>query len=414
MVHRRAWIAAAFGITVAACTSTGTTAPRSAVLADPTATIQVFSQKDPRLDGLLRQQISEFTRAHPTITVNVTHYGTEELRERFQTEAVAHSGPDIVYGPNDNLGPWATLKIVQPLDQVLGDRFFAPFQPVAVAASRYRGHVYALPDVYGNHLMLLYDRRLLATAPVTTDQLLSVARELTDPAAGRFGLVFDQSEPYWLMPWIGGFGGQVFDSRTRPTLDTAATVEALRFERSMMASGAASSTVGYDEADALFKSGQAAMIVNGDWSLAAYRDALGPELGIAPLPRIPATGRWAAPYTATRGYSINAAVAGDRLAAVKIFLGWIAQTSQNARIARYAEIPAVAAAAAPALAGDPVLAASAAALAHGTPQPIVPQMRAIYDAITTPLAGVLSGKLAPEVAARQMQDGAVRAIQRQP
>src|SRR5256885_15988118 len=116
------------------------------------------------------------------------------------------------------------------------------------------------------------------------------------------------------------------------------------------------------------------MIINGDWSLAGYRDALGANLGIAPLPRVTATGRWAMPYTATRGYSINAAVSGGRLAAVKMFLSWIAQTNENARVARYADIPAVTAAADPAPESDPGPAPSAAAPARGTPPPDVAPM----------------------------------------
>ncbi len=405
-------IAAAVGIIGMACGGSSTTTSSSGNQADPTATIQVYSQKDPGLEGLLEQQISDFTRAHPTITVKVVHYETEQLRTNFQTAAITHGGPEIVYGPNDNIGPWVALKIIKPLDQVLGRRFFEPFQPAAVGASSYKGHMYAIPDVYGNHLMLLYNKRLVTKAPTTTDELLSVARGLTDPVGGKFGLVFYENEAYWLMPWLGGFGGQVFDKSTRPTLDTAAMVNALKFEKSMKADGVANQPADYDEADSLFKAGQAAMIINGDWSLAEYKDTLSADFGVAPLPQVTATARWAAPYTATRGYSINAAASGDQLAAAKIFLRWISQVRENVRIAQYGDIPAVTAAAnGPAVKSDPILTASAVALTHGTPQPIVPQMRAIYDAIKTPLADVMSGKLDPAAAARQMQDDAVRRIQ---
>jgi len=415
-VHHRTCItvaiAAAVGIIGMACGGSSTTTSSSGNQADPTATIQVYSQKDPGLEGLLEQQISDFTRAHPTITVKVVHYETEQLRTNFQTAAITHGGPEIVYGPNDNIGPWVALKIIKPLDQVLGRRFFEPFQPAAVGASSYKGHMYAIPDVYGNHLMLLYNKRLVTKAPTTTDELLSVARGLTDPVGGKFGLVFYENEAYWLMPWLGGFGGQVFDKSTRPTLDTAAMVNALKFEKSMKADGVANQPADYDEADSLFKAGQAAMIINGDWSLAEYKDTLSADFGVAPLPQVTATARWAAPYTATRGYSINAAASGDQLAAAKIFLRWISQVRENVRIAQYGDIPAVTAAAnGPAVKSDPILTASAVALTHGTPQPIVPQMRAIYDAIKTPLADVMSGKLDPAAAARQMQDDAVRRIQ---
>jgi len=40
------------------------------------------------------------------------------------------------------------------------------------------------------------------------------------------------------------------------------------------------------------------------------------------------------------------------------------------------------------------------------PQPIVPEMRAIYDAIKTPLADVMNGKQDPAAAAAVMQKDA--------
>ena len=55
---------------------------------------------------------------------------------------------------------------------------------------------------------------------------------------------------------------------------------------------------------------------------------------------------------------------------------------------------------------DPILAASAAALVHGVAQPIVPEMRAVYDAIKTPLTDVMNGKVDPTTAAATIQKDA--------
>jgi len=375
---------------------------------EPTADIQIYSQKDPGLEDLLKTQITAFEGIHKTITVKIVHYETEQLRTNFQTAAIAHSGPELVYGPNDNIGPWVTLKILQPIDTVMGSDFVKEFSSNAVGAVSYKGHVYAAPDINGNHLMLLYNKKLVTgAAPQNTDQLISMAQGLTDKSKNQYGLAFNENEAFWLMPWLGGFGGAVFDSSTKPTLNTQAMIDALTFERSLKTQGVAPATADYAKADSLFTAGQAAFLINGDWSLSGYKKALGDNLGIAPLPMVTKTGKWAAPYTASRGYSINAAASGDKLKAAKLFLQFISQASENVKVAPLGNIPANAAAANdPTVKNDPLLGASAAALVHGVPQPIVPEMRAIYDAIKTPLADVMNGKQDPAAAAAVMQKDA--------
>ena len=54
------------------------------------------------------------------------------------------------------------------------------------------------------------------------------------------------------------------------------------------------------------------MIINGPWSLQAYRDA-GIDIGIARIPRHRESGRWATPMTGSKGYSLNANVSAEKL-----------------------------------------------------------------------------------------------------
>ena len=47
---------------------------------------------------------------------------------------------------------------------------------------------------------------------------------------GNYGLVFNQTESFWLVPFLGGFGGTVFaEDGITPTLNTEAMVNALTF-----------------------------------------------------------------------------------------------------------------------------------------------------------------------------------------
>jgi maltose-binding protein MalE len=75
-------------------------------------------------------------------------------------------------------------------------------------------------------------------------------------------------------------------------------------------------------ADALFKDGKAAMIINGDWSWSGYKKA-GIDIGVAPLPKIKRTGLWCAPMVSPKGFSVNVNVSKEKLPLVIEFLKFI-------------------------------------------------------------------------------------------
>jgi arabinogalactan oligomer/maltooligosaccharide transport system substrate-binding protein len=404
-------------IVLAACGGTTSTSG-----GDPTAAIQIYSQKDPGFEDLLRRQIADFQNLHKTITVTVVHYDNAQLQAQFQNAAAAHRGPELVYGPNNNLGPWAGAKVIQPIETLMGSSFIKQFADNAVASVIYEGHVYATPDINGGHLMLLYNKKLATDSalseatgfiwpPDSTDALIKTIEHLTDMSQNQYGLVFSENDPLWLAPWIGGFGGSVLDAKGKPTLNTQPMIDALAFERSLKVHGAMPPSANYDEADRMFRNGQAAFIIDGDWSLKRYSDALGSNFGIAPLPLVRKTGMWAAPYTAALGYSVNAYANGDKLRAAKLFLLYISQASQNIKVASLGAIPANKSATKdPLVENDPILGVSSAALVHGIAMPIVPEMGAIWDAIKGPLADVMNGLEDPEAATSTMQKDAERRI----
>ncbi|MDI6638155.1 MAG: hypothetical protein QME82_04510 [Bacillota bacterium] len=47
-----------------------------------------------------------------------------------------------------------------------------------------------------------------------------------DAKPDQYGLVYNLNEPFWLAPWLGGFGGRPLDG-TKPTLDSQAMIAAL-------------------------------------------------------------------------------------------------------------------------------------------------------------------------------------------
>ena len=84
--------------------------------------------------------------------------------------------------------------------------------------------------------------------------------------AGVYPLVYNQTEPFWLAPWLGAYkGGRVFaaDGKT-PNLDSTAMVSALQLLQDLKFKYKVfPAESDYGTADTQFKEGKAAMIING-------------------------------------------------------------------------------------------------------------------------------------------------------
>src|SRR5688572_1230308 len=207
-------------------------APRRGGSAD--GPIVVWVQMDPDEKARFDRNLEAWRAAHPGEKVDVLTFDTENLRQQFQTQAAAGAGPDLVFGPSDQVGPLSLVKLLRPLDTTLPAGFFDRFVPASL--DTLDGHLWQAPDQLGNHLMLLYNRKLVPVPPTTHAELVATGRRLTARAGkpdATYGFVLNTSEPYWLAPYLGGFGGWVLDGSRKPTLDTPAMVAALRYLKSL-------------------------------------------------------------------------------------------------------------------------------------------------------------------------------------
>ncbi|MEA1978692.1 MAG: extracellular solute-binding protein, partial [Chloroflexota bacterium] len=153
-----------------------------------------------------------YTEMHPNVTFEVVNKETEALREDFQTAALAGDPADLLWTVNDHAGPFTLAELILPMDGIVDLT-----QYVDASAVKIDGQTWGVPISSGNHLMLYYNKSLIDAAPETTDDLIAMAEDLK--AAGVTPLVFNQTEPFWMVPWLGGFGGSVFaEDGLTPTL----------------------------------------------------------------------------------------------------------------------------------------------------------------------------------------------------
>ncbi|MCB0166501.1 MAG: extracellular solute-binding protein [Anaerolineae bacterium] len=351
----------------------------------------------------------EFMAANPNVKVEVVKKGNvEELREDFQTSALAGSSPDLLWTVNDHAGPFTVAGLIQPVDDLFE---MDKYVPAAVEAVKLDGETWGVPVSSGNHLMLYYNKDLIAEPPANTDELIAKGKELSGDVTP---LVFNQTEAFWLVPWLGGFGGQVFaEDGVTPTLDTPEMVDTLNFLHEIKFTDQIIPLESdYDTADTLFKESKAAMIINGDWVLAPYVEALGDKLGVARIPEVSATGEWPKPFTSGNYFMIPAAVEGAKLEAIKAFIDHAtSKETQLQQVADIKRLPGLQEALDdPSISEDPQLAGVIDQLQVGTGMPAVLEMRCNWDAMKPEMQAVLADRKSAEDAAKAMQDAAVNCI----
>lgn len=377
--------------------------------------IVIWEQKDPEEQVILNRRLAAFMKDHPGITVSTSHFETDVLHSQFQTAALAGGGPDLVYGPSDKIGPYSVMQLIVPLERHFDRSFFDEFEKAGIPMLG--GHIYAVADQIGNHLMLIYNKALVNRPPEKSDEWIAMCKEATKDLDGdgfpdQYGLVFNYREPFWLIPFVGGFGGWVVDEEYRPTLDTPAMVRALRFLADLRNKyRIIPKECSYELSDTMFKQGKAAFLINGPWSLKAYVNA-GLEIGVTPIPVIAETGRHPVPMVSSKGYSISVNVPEEKLPIVKELLVYL--TSDDAQREIVDELLILPSRSSlfrdEKLLENEILEGSMAQARLGRPMPEVPEMRAIWDAIRPFYQSVLGGQLEPDDAARKMQEQAVKKI----
>lgn len=385
-------------------------------------TIHLWHQMNPAQKPLLEELIGEFEANNPNVKVVPLQKGTEELRTGFQSAAAfTGGGPEIVYGPMDQIGSFEVMKladseksIIRPLENLFPQAFLEKFSDLGLV--NYRGHLYMIADRLGNHLAFVYNKRLLRQAgfsrpPRTISEMIEYGEKLTKDLDGdgridQWGLVWNYSEPFWFIPFFYGYGGQVFDENGNPNLNSEAAIKAFQLMSDLRNKyKVIPEESDYNIADNKFSQGKAAMLINGDWSWQKYIDSPDVEFGLTRIPKVEATGKWSSPMVSATGYSINTHAKGKELqASIELIKFLTSEYAQRRFAEEHKLMPSLKTLHKdPQVMDDPVMRASASQIEVGSPMPIVPEMRAAWDAMRPALQNVLGGNMTPEEAAAFQQ-----------
>jgi arabinogalactan oligomer / maltooligosaccharide transport system permease protein len=395
--------------------------------------ITIWHQMRPAERQFLQEEIARFENANPHLRIRALYKETEELRSGFQAAALAGAGPELVYGPSDVLDTFQTMGIVQDMNRWFGEELRKDFAAGALTYLPARGDfsrraLVQIGDRFGNHLALVYNRRFISEPPRTTKELVELA--VASTVEGRFGrkqrygLVWNFTEPFFAIPFLTGYGAWVFaepsatsteavPARPVPALDSPQSAAAYRFIKSLRDEhGVVPANCDYELADALFKTGRAAMIINGDWSWADYLENPEIDAAVAVLPIVSETGVPMRPMVSPKGFSLNANTSPELAAQSMAFVRhMVSDDVQQRLVEKLRMLPARKAMLDhPLFATDPTLQTSLAQLENGRLMPVETELRAVWDAMRPHYQALLGGAVSPEAAAAAMQRDALAKI----
>jgi arabinogalactan oligomer/maltooligosaccharide transport system permease protein len=408
---------------------------------DPDRVVNLWHQMRPEDRAVLAQRIDAFQREHPDISVRALYKETEELRSGLVSAVLAERGPEVIYGASDVLGvyqamgalkdmsPWISADEEKAFDSRAVIRMPSPAGAGGGDAPT-RQELVFIGDRFGNHLALVYNRRLVPEPPRTTNELveIAVANRMDDNGDGqfdRYGLVWNYTEPFFFIPFLTGYGAWVFEESKSgestpaavqdiPALDSPEAVAALGFVASLRSEHRVlPRSADYETAAALFLAGKAAMIIDGDWSWQNYLIAKNIDAAVALLPVVSETGLPMAPMVAPKGYSLSAFAEGrqadDAMELIRFLTG---EDTQRAFLEQQRILPSrLSLRDDPLVTDDSVMATSLEQAERGRPMPTSVAMRNVWDGMRPAYQQLMSGEIAPAAAAERMQREAMTKIQ---
>ena len=345
------------------------------------------------------QALQALTEKNPDFKVTVLAVPFDQLQNKVSTEAATGGGPDLFLGPPDWTGQLAAANLIADLGTIEGlSDVTANLVPTSLDMAKYTDKQYGVPSNLKN-VALYYNSDLVKTVPKDTDELISMAAELATGDV-TYGVALNAGL-YHMIGYNFAFGGKLFTDEKTVDLTTQGTVDWLTWLKDaagkpgVFAKGAADADI-----DNLFKTGKAAMVINGPWALGDYTKALGEDkVKVVPAPDTPSGGKFA-PFVGGDVYYVNAS-STKQAEAVKL-IGYITSAGVQqmfvdaaGHVSTNTEVD---------LSKNPNIQGFVEQSKTGTPFPNIPAMGQVWTPAGNMITAVMDGNATPADAAKQATD----------
>jgi len=298
-------------------------------------------------------------------------------------------GPDLFIFAHERIGGWVDSGLLMSLGSRVERAQLEQYLDEALAPLYLDGELYGLPLTFKS-AALFFNTELIDAPPTTTDELIAIARGLTDHEARRYGLVYDMDSFYHHAGWVHGHGGALVSEDGTVRLDSPEVIASVAFLRDLVREH----RICPDEADGatvtqLWNEGRAAMVINGPWFLGEISDDI--QYGVTTLPVVSSTGLPARPFLTSEALMMSAETSNpDGALEAMLLLAGLESAITRAVEGRQA-VANRAAWEDPRVAADPVLTAFRAQLDQTEPMSSGAQMRSVWEPAEVSLRRVLRG-----------------------
>jgi raffinose/stachyose/melibiose transport system substrate-binding protein len=310
-----------------------------------------YQEEDTRLEAQRDQQIDQFNKEHPNIEVKRESMDNDQLRTVLKTRLNSNDGPDVFAydtGPGYG-GVLAKAHLVMPLDAAYA-KYKWPIYGWARKRATYSGKTFAIPDQV-EEVGIFYNEDLFKKLGVQVPRSLADLQHVADVAKSRgvIPLAFadkDQWPAYHQFSMVTsnllgpkGLTDILFGngSWTNPEVVKGIDLYFRQFEQQGFFPKGVNG-IGYDDGNALFYQGRAAMLPTGTWIVSDAAQKAAFKVGFFPFPSIDGSSV-APPAGVGNGYFVSAR-SKHKAQALQFLDWWLGKENSRENIQTFNAIPA--------------------------------------------------------------------------
>ncbi|MDP5214472.1 extracellular solute-binding protein [Pseudoalteromonas tunicata] len=212
------------------------------------------------------------------VKIKISWLDQADLKVRILRSAEKNVTPDVIIVPADHLG----LDERVHFSEIPAELISSDINQNTLATASINGRTLGIPIISGNHLLLYYNKKWVKE--VATDwQTLIAQREQLPKSLHLISWSF--MEMYWFIPFLTAFDAKPIIG-VMPNFKNDEVQNALQFVWQLAKQQIVDNLCDYRCAFERFSQGESAYTINGVWAFGQFKQSLGDDFGLAPLPNI--------------------------------------------------------------------------------------------------------------------------------
>ena len=242
------------------------------------------------LDGeaWVTELIQAFMAHHPNVSFRFQEMSNVGSRGYMLLDGPAGLGADVFAFPHDDVVYTISDGLVEPVPELLQEKWERELVDSAVATVTHEGRMYAVPFQTEN-IALFYNKDLWGeTPPETWEEVFEFALSYNNPATGDWTMTWDVGNAYVNYIWLTTAGMQLFgpnmDNYRQPNFDSPEAARGIEIFLSMRRLfDQPFDEMNFNTHDERFRIGEIPLSITGPWAIPSIIEN-GVNFGVARIP----------------------------------------------------------------------------------------------------------------------------------